>query len=338
MERVKYKSSVVLGKFLPLHIGHVGLIKHALSISEQVTVLICIERDEPFQFNRLIWLQNEFISYSNIRYVEHRYDGSILASSSVPDVGISKDWANVIKKVVPNVDCFISSELYGEYVANHLNIKSEIYDMDRNEFPVKATDIRTDIIQNWDDLADSVKRNLQKKIVILGTESTGKTTLVGMLKNKYGDIISVVSEAGRDYVPDSSEVEKDTLFLIMDEHNKRIHQAKENLTPIVLMDTDIHTTESYLLYCFNERMSESKYKRYFDNQAADLYFLCSPDFIEWVQDGTRMPKENRDILHIFLRFILNDRKIECVELNGGYEVRYKTACKTVDNLIKSFIE
>jgi HTH-type transcriptional repressor of NAD biosynthesis genes len=78
---------------------------------------------------------------------------------------------------LPDYSLLITSEEYGNFVATFMNIQHIAFDIPKKLFPVSATAVRNDLFANWKFLPDSVKPDFAIKVVILGTESTGKTTL-----------------------------------------------------------------------------------------------------------------------------------------------------------------
>lgn len=53
-----YKQAVIIGKFMPLHKGHMYLIQSAIKQSAKVTVLVCTLNSEPIPGNlRFQWVK-----------------------------------------------------------------------------------------------------------------------------------------------------------------------------------------------------------------------------------------------------------------------------------------
>jgi len=342
----KYRKALVLGKFCPLHKGHVALIEYARSIADETIVLICSEESESIDgWERFEWVRSLDYKPSDLWVDIFEYkegvDGLVSATESSREV--SKVWANKLKEIsrysiiYNDLDVIVSSEKYGDYVAEYMNISHEMFDEERKIFPISSTDIRFDWVANWEYLPDTVKQSLQKTIVVVGTESTGKTTLVNNLLHSYGtDIVSMVSEVGRELVDDSADFEFKMLHTILEKHYKRYQSVRKKLTPFIIMDTDVHTTMSYGIYCFDENPIDMKaYQKNY--RVGDMYIYCSPNGIKWEQDGTRMPEKNRNELDRTLRTILRMKNIEYITLEGGYDTRTPKALKQIEKLKQTLI-
>ena len=59
------------------------------------------------------------------------------------------------------VNCFFSSEPYGEKVAQYLNIENRVIDMPRSQFPISARLIRNDIEKHKDFLNKEVYNEIK---------------------------------------------------------------------------------------------------------------------------------------------------------------------------------
>jgi NadR type nicotinamide-nucleotide adenylyltransferase len=75
------------------------------------------------------------------------------------------------------IDAVFSSEHYGDEMAKRLGAVHVLVDVDRNTFPVSGTAVRTDPRGQWAHLARATRVGLCARIVVLGAESTGTTTL-----------------------------------------------------------------------------------------------------------------------------------------------------------------
>lgn len=83
--------------------------------------------------------------------------------------------------VIGNNTAVIGSEPYCEELAKRLSCKFLPYDIQRLEFDVKGSDVRSDIRANWAEISESAKSMFKKDFVIFGAESCGKTTMTKAL-------------------------------------------------------------------------------------------------------------------------------------------------------------
>lgn len=322
-------KAFVFGKFSPFHKGHEAMINFALTKCDFLTVLVCCSDKEsiPDTF-RKAWIEKAFENKKNIEIRTFNYLESELPNTSESSKSVSKIWAVIFKKQLPDYSLLITSEEYGNFVAAFMNIQHIAFDIPKKLYSVSATAVRNNLFANWQFLPDSVKPDYAIKVVILGTESTGKTTLTERLAKYFN--CSSVKEAGRDIIANSNSFEFDDLHLVAFEHAKRIDKAVLAQSPLIIIDTDVHITKSYANFIF-EKTFEVESEIYNSNKS-DLYLYLNNDVI-YVQDGTRLSKNDRDLLDISHRQILSEHNINFVEISGDWDNRFKESIKHINKLI-----
>lgn len=317
---------LVLGKYEPLTVGHMKLIEFAKSKCDILYVLLCMnEKCETIPGKiRLEWLLE---TYKNTDGIFIRYTKKDLPYTSVSDREISLLWSKHIKKLFSNLDVFISSEPYGEYVAEYLGIKHIMYDVDRKITPISATEIRNNPFKNWNYIADVAKPYFVKKICICGTESTGKTVLTEFLAKHFNT--NYVPEWGRAIVKKSEETTIDDIKNIGRTHAIDILEKAKTSNKILFSDTDLNTTKMYSKYFFNTIPTYDDWIEKANN--FDLYIFCDND-APYVQDGTRLLKSERDELRNYHYDYLKSKNLK-IEMITGYDwdERTKMAIKIVEN-------
>lgn len=322
-------KAFVFGKFLPFHKGHEAMINFALAKCDFLTVLVCCSDKENIQGAfRNAWIKKAFEKKKNIEIRTFNYLESELPNTSTSSESVSKIWADVFKKQLPDYSLLITSEEYGNFVAVFMNIQHIVFDIPKKLYPVSATAVRNDIFNNWQYLPDSVKPDLLLKVVILGTECTGKTTLTEKLAKYFN--CSFVSEAGRDIIANSNSFAFDDLYLAATEHAKRIEKSILADSPLVIIDTDIHTTKSYSLFTFEKELELST--DIYNSNKADLYLYLNND-VEYLQDGTRLSEVERNLLDFSHRKVLKDHNIEIIEVTGDWDERFEKAVEQINKLI-----
>jgi HTH-type transcriptional repressor of NAD biosynthesis genes len=322
-------NGFVFGKFLPFHKGHEALINFALTKCDFLTVLICCSDKETVPaVTRQCWIEKSFASKRNLQVKIFHYSENELPNTSESSMDVSKLWSEKFKKIFPDVDLVITSEPYGNYVASCMHIKHIPFDIQRQIFPVSATAVRNDLFTNWKYLPDSVKPDFAIKVVLLGTESTGKSTLTTLLSNHFN--CSSVTEAGRDLIDDSKSFEFDDLHLVATEHAKRIEAALLGNSPLIIIDTDIHITKSYAHFIFGKTLEVESH--IYTANKADLYLYLNND-VEYVQDGTRLSEHDRNLLDISHRQILTEHSIKFIEISGDWATRLKESVDQITKLI-----
>jgi HTH-type transcriptional repressor of NAD biosynthesis genes len=322
-------KAFVFGKFMPFHSGHEAMIRFALSHCDHLTVLICCSDKELLPgSSRKQWIDCTFEAVPNIDIVIFDYEEEELPSTSVTSSEVSRLWSEKFKELVPEHSVVVTSEPYGDLVAQFMGIRHIPFDMDKKLYPVSATKIRADAFGNWDYLPECVKEDFITKVVILGTESTGKTTLTNQLAQYFQS--AAVQEVGREIIPDSQSFSMEDLQQIALVHAERIADASVGKSPLLIIDTDIHITLSYAQFTFDElpAVDEVIYKR----NKADLYLYLNND-VPFVQDGTRLMEKDRDALDHYHRATLKQFNIKYEEITGNWDERFKRSVALIEKLI-----
>ncbi len=322
-------KAFVFGKFLPFHKGHEAMINFALSKCDLLTVLICCGDKENISGTiRKSWIEKTFAGQKNIEIKTYNYLESNLPNTSETSEEVSRIWAEVFKKQLPDHSLLITSEEYGNLVAAFMKIHHIAFDIPKKHFPVSASAIRNDLFANWKFLPDSVKPDFVIKVVIIGTESTGKTTLTENLSKHFN--CSKVLEAARELILNSNEFTFDDLHLVANEHSKQIDKAVLRSSPLVIIDTDIHTTKSYSNFTFRKELIVND--EIYNSNKANLYLYLDND-VEYLQDGTRLSEAERNLLDLSHRQVLTDHNIDIVEISGNWKQRFEKAVEQINKLI-----
>nr|WP_299204007.1 AAA family ATPase [uncultured Brumimicrobium sp.] len=323
-------KAFVFGKFLPFHKGHEAMIRFALTKCDHLTVLICCSDKENIPAaKRKKWIEIGFETDKNMEVKTFNYSENEFPNTSVSSLEVSKKWSAKFKAFFPDYDLVITSEEYGYFVASFMEIKHIAFDIRKQLFPVSATAVRNDLFTNWNFLPDSVKPDFAIKVVILGTESTGKTTLTEHLANHFN--CSFVKETGRDLIDNSNSFEFDDLQLVATEHANRIDKAISGKSPLIIIDTDIHITKSYSKFLFDKTLEVEN--EIYNSNKASLYLYLNND-VKFVQDGTRLSENDRNLLDLLHRQVFTQHNIEIVEITGDWEQRFDKAVTTIEQLIK----
>jgi HTH-type transcriptional repressor of NAD biosynthesis genes len=322
-------KAFVFGKFLPFHKGHEAMIKFALAKCDFLTVLVCCSDKENISSStRKKWIEKAFKKEKNIEIRTFNYLEIELPNTSESSESVSKIWADVFKKQLPDYSLLITSEEYGNFVAAFMNIQHIAFDIPKKIYPVSATAVRNNLFANWQFLPDSVKPDFAIKVVVLGTESTGKTTLTERLTKHFN--CSSVNEAGRDLIANSNSFEFDDLHLVASEHAKRIEKSILANSPLVIIDTDIHTTKSYSRFTFEKELEIST--DIYNSNRANIYLYLNND-VKYLQDGTRLSEAERNLLDLSHRQVLKDHNIDIIEVKGDWNERFEKAVEQINKLI-----
>ena len=324
------KKGLVFGKFMPLHVGHISLIEFATKLCDNLYVVLCYTDDEEIPgIIREQWLRQALAKYKNVIFLSFRYNENQLPNTSTYSSYASGLWSEIFKNLVPGVDVVFTSEEYGEHVANFMGIDHVSFDKARSLNPVSATDIREDPFGYWDYISGEAKPYFVKKIVILGSESTGKSTLTENLAAYYNTLF--VSEAGREVVAKTEECSFDDLIMIAELHGKKISEQIKKAHKLLFIDTDINITKSYASFLFNKNLIVSPWIE--EINKAHLYLFLETD-CPFIQDGTRISEEERANLSLSHKKILAENGIKFFLIAGNWEERFHRACEIIDREIK----
>ena len=175
-----------------------------------------------------------------------------------------------------------------------------------------------------------------KKIVIIGPESTGKSTLCEQLAAHYHTIW--VKEYAREYLlQNGTEYSFETLLDIAKGQVAVEELAVQQLSTInhqpstVFIDTDMYVMKVWCEFVFEKchhwilnRIVERKY---------DLYLLCNID-LPWVKDELREYPDliSRQKLYHHYKDIMLNQHVPWVDINGTYEERLEKAILATDSL------
>lgn len=320
-------KAFIFGKFLPFHKGHEAMIRFALTKCRHLSVIVCASDQETIRAaQRCQWIRQTFKDVEHLALIPFEYKESELPNSSVSSHEVSTKWANAFKDIVSDTQAVITSEPYGDYVAQALSIQHIPFDPHRQEVSISASMICKKPFKYWHMLPEAVKIDLAFTVVILGTESTGKTTLTQNLSQHFQ--ATPVYEVGRELIESSSHFCFDELAPVATAHAQAMLKGKAGGSPLVVVDTDVHITASYARFCFKRNLDISP-----DIQAAnqaDLYLYLEKDVI-FVQDGTRMSESQRDLLDASHRQVLQDNQISYSVINGSWENRFQQACFKIHN-------
>jgi HTH-type transcriptional repressor of NAD biosynthesis genes len=288
----KYNKALVIGKFMPLHKGHIALINFACQHANTTIVCALAHDDEPISLDqRVEWLkQTSFSGSVEVRGLS--FDAQNLNPSSQSDRQSAMDWVDFLQNQLQDfneIDVFVGSELYVKYMADYIGIQYIIFDEQRVQVSISATAIKNDPIKYWDYLAPAVKRTYVMHICICGSESTGKTTVSKTLEQKY-DCVTLIPEIGRCIVGKSELCTIEQLCRIYDIHHQLLEAViYDPPTPIVLWDTDNLTTLSYFNFLFPNCSSDIIIKNRPYLLASKYFFFESN--IDFVDDNTRLAED-----------------------------------------------
>jgi NadR type nicotinamide-nucleotide adenylyltransferase len=179
-----------------------------------------------------------------------------------------------------------------------------------------------------------------KKIVVIGPESTGKSTLCGYLADYYNTLWC--PEFARQYLLDNGTTYTiDDLITIAkgqldaQKNHTQLLQSQIDQTGIVkplIIDTDMYVMKVWSEYVFGN--CPTFILDEINKQDFDLYLLCKPD-IPWVKDELREypdEKPRQELFQIYKDILIN-QQTPWVEISGSFESRNQKAVTAIDALL-----
>ena len=307
------KKALIIGKFMPLHKGHLALIHSTRALAQKITVLLCVEHAEPINGDdRERWLRNTFADDPQITIQRYDYSDADLPATSVSSRAVSELWTAILKTLIPDADLIVGSEAYVRYVAELWGIDYHIFDEQRITVPISATEIRANPYLHRKLLTPAARPDFVQKIVLHGTESTGKSTLTRHLADHFNT--TYVPETAREIVGHTDTVTFADLLTIAERQAEAIQAALPQADGVLFIDTDVWSTVAYARYLFGRELPLQTNWLAAAKSALCLY--CTAE-APYVQDGTRLEVAERLELDGFHRAARLESGVRVVEVGGA---------------------
>lgn len=374
--------------YCPMHQGHLDVIMRAKKESDIVYVVVCGYTDEPRaneiglnikQRERLI---REYFKGDEIIKVVTVNDTELGIDESMSEHNW-KVWTDYVKKLIVNkvldhkdnwpftVDDTINAfELkltfyVGEkfYVKSleKLNYNVVLVGYDSNSPSNRSNDISATLIRQrpqlyWNKIVSTFKQKLTKKILVLGTASEGKSTLVKDIGNYFQ--VPYTTEFGRDYMAKHCMLDPDITvndfveFLIGQRQYYFDALNSDKNKGVIISDTDNLVTLMYAkAYTMDKNMQITE-KEYNDillplakslqtNVDWDVIYLIKPHNT-FVDDGTRYMEqssieERMKNYHILVKLLEDfDLLHKVIELDGTYLEHFDYVKNYINTLYEKY--
>ncbi len=288
-------------------------------------VIVCGKTSDPIPATlRTAWL-TELIPTAEVMEIDDRYDETD-----------SRVWAeNTISWLGRPPEAVFTSECYGDAYAAHMQCVHVLVDQPRKTIPCSGTAVRQDPLAMWDYIDPPVRGWFAKRIVIVGAESTGTTTLAMDLANALQTLW--VPEYGREYsemkmLKGEGSWSSDEFLLIALEQTRRENEAARQCNRLLICDTNAFATALWhRRYMGKECISLRDFAKAIK---ADLYLLTG-DEIPFVQDGLRDGEHIRHEMHQWFLKSLPDTQVPWCLVQGNRQERLRTALERITRMASS---
>jgi NadR type nicotinamide-nucleotide adenylyltransferase len=334
MSHGAYPLGLVVGKFAPLHRGHEWLVAQA---AQQCDRLLVLSYTKP-EFARCgPGLRRRWLAQRFPQHECHVIDDAWLAArcavrgiawqalppNDAPDAVQQRWLAWLLCEVLQQApDAMFASEPYVQACAQVLSealgrpVQPVLVDAQRRHVPISAGAIRRDPVAGAEWLSPEVRASHVQRVLLLGGESSGKTTLAAALAAADGT--AWVPEYGRElWEARGGRLVEADMLAIAREQVAREEQLALQARGRLYCDTSPLTTLGYSLWMFGRAEAAL---RELAQRPYDAIVLCAPDF-GFVQDGTRRDEGFRFRQHDWYREELADRGWAWFEVSGGVDER-----------------
>ncbi|MEU3063683.1 AAA family ATPase [Streptomyces subrutilus] len=343
----RFGHGLVLGKFYPPHAGHHHLVRTAQDRCERLTVLVCAASVESVPLaDRVAWMREA-----------HPGADVVGAVDDIPvdlhDPAVWEAHMAVFRGAVPGpVDAVFTSEEYGAELARRFGAEEVLVDPDRTLFPVSGTAVRADPVAHWEFLGPGVRAALTRRVVVLGAESTGTTTLSRALAAHYrarGGVWAAtgwVAEYGRRHseeklaaarAADPGATWSDITFttdefpLIARRQDIAEERAARRGSPVLICDTDSFATGIWHERYLGRRNEEVERTAALTHR--DLYLLTDHADVPFEDDGLRDGPHLRPWMTERFRTGLEATGRRFLTVRGDRRARLAAAVAAVDGLL-----
>lgn len=335
----KIGSGLVFGKFMPLHLGHVLLLRFAEQSCHRLTIVVCSVASEPIPGHvRFQWVKQLF---PKANVINHCAELPQEPSDDCPEFW--NLWKESLERHCPGeeFEALFGSEDYGWKMAEVMGISYIPVNRTRNLVPVSGTAIRNNPLRYWQYLPNVVRAYFVKRVAIVGPESSGKTTLARILADRlatvhvdeYARRLLEEYVKNRGYAP--GEVRRDDIATIARGQIATEDALIEQATRVIITDTELLTTVYWSKYYFGACPSWVEHEA--GRRGYDLYLLLSPE-MPWIADAQRpMPDiEERRRFFSWWQEELKRRGRRFVVVDAlSWEGRLEQAEKAVRTLLAS---
>lgn len=346
---------ICFGGYCPLHQGHMDVIMKAKKENDICYVIVCgydneprgweinLNLDERFNIIKEFFKDDEQIRVRKINDTELGLDESMsdhnwIVWQKVVKHIFGNDWIYPSEEHQYNVTWYVAEEFYKKSIEKNNVLNGNVILIDKTN-PVSGTQIRKNPVKYWNKIAEPFKKYLTKNILIVGTASEGKSTLVRDISRYFG--IPYSDEWARTYMAERNLRDQDLTVndfraFLEGQTNQSLEKITQTPNGVFIADTDCCVTLMYALaYAEDDDIlvSDRDYVNCIEPLAKaeikkikwDHIFVFPPDK-NFVNDGVRYMKQSS----------MTEREKNFIKLQKLINEYYPEVSKTY--LIGSFLD
>jgi NadR type nicotinamide-nucleotide adenylyltransferase len=355
-DAVRYRHGLVSGRFYPPHEGHHRLVETAAARCDRVTVAVLASPGESIPLaDRVAWMRTAHAGQLYVRIVGDRGDHPL--DPALVEAAVAR--ATIEDRLPPpaaRVDAVFTAGPDSGDLCRRLGAAHVRVDPKRTGAPVWSSAVRTDVVGHWRWLRPPVRAGLARRVVAIGSESTGTTTvsreIAAALAARGGVWATTgwVAEYGRAYTEEklaalaaqaaAARRQPPTMedlrwtdgdFLTIAERQNADEDAAAAGSPVLVCDTDAFATGVWY-----ERYLGSRHpgvEAIADRRRHDLYLLTGHAGVPFEQDGLRDGEHLRPWMT--QRFVerMDETGRPWIALRGSRAERLAQGLAAVDRLV-----
>lgn len=333
----RFSCGMYGGCFNPLHQGHVRCILEAANRCDRLIIVIScgINRREIDIRQRYRWVFEATKHLPNVRIFVLEDDAPDKASYT------EEMWYADAEKVRAFAGEPVTAVFFGsDYPIDSMWAKCypEATPVMLPRDDISSTEIRRAPLRHWDDMPAFVRPYYVKRVLLVGTESCGKSTLTVSLARCYNTVW--LEEVGRDISERSGTdlwmLPEDFTEILL-EHKRRQIETIRHANRVFFEDTNCLITLFFI--GFLEGKEKEKNSALAEAISAlneyDLVLLLDAD-VPFVQDGDRSEiiAAEREKYSSLIEQLCSSHGLRVVRVTGNYHERYLRAVELVDAIME----
>ena len=352
---------VVFGEFAPFHKGHLSIVQRALMENDAVVLIVSGSHRENDRGESIrLPLERRFRYLREVFNDEPTLRVQMLNEDEMPSYPNGwQVWTEEFRRTVlaalkpiesqQTFHIYTAETEYIHELTTRLSKHWQVELLSREEIPISATMIRENPHQYWNYIVPEFRRHFVKKVLVAGSASTGKSTLVRRLAKQFEAPFS--EEHARLYeeqfnVDDDELTASDYSRFINGQFdlNQKAIDDKDS-KGLALLDTDAIVTKVYArLY-----LPEAAYQEILPQLETTIAhekidkILVIPPVTKYVDDGFRAMgwadsrwAFHNELMDEFHHYGLDDKIVllDQDDENGGFYARYRAAKAVIEELLQ----